>query len=252
MRLKKWNDLPDDMKNDSVKKYYELLYKKRHSLCAKRIFDITVAMISFIILFPVFLVLSIAIKVDSRGPVLFCQTRVTQYGKRFKIFKFRTMIDNADKTGAQITVKNDARITNIGRVLRKYRLDEIPQLFNIILGDMSFVGTRPEVVKYVEKYKDEMKATMLLPAGVTSEASIQYKDEELLLVDSSEAESIYVNELLPEKMKYNLRSLEEFNFWGDIIILIRTAEVLMKRENTELPGKKINEQDSIEKSSQSS
>lgn len=228
MRLKTWQDLPDDIKNDNVKKYYDLLYKRRTSLYAKRIFDIVVAILLFIMLIPVSFVLSIAIKIDSSGPVMFRQVRVTQYGKKFKIFKFRTMIVNAHKIGAQVTVKNDARVTNIGKLLRKYRLDEIPQLVNIILGDMSFVGTRPEVVKYVEKYTDEMKATLLLPAGVTSEASIQYKDEELLLANSDDVEETYVNEILPEKMKYNLRSLEEFSFWGDIKTMIRTVVAVVK------------------------
>lgn len=228
LRLKRWQDLPDDIKNDSVKKYYDLLYKKRHCLYAKRIFDVAAAILFLIILSPVFLILSIAVKIDSKGPVMFCQVRVTQYGKRFKIYKFRTMIDNADKIGAQVTIKNDARITNMGKVLRKYRLDEIPQLFNIILGDMSFVGTRPEVVKYVEKYNDEMKATLLLPAGVTSEASIQYKDEELLLANSSDVEETYVNEILPEKMKFNLKSLEEFSFRGDIKTMVRTVAAVVK------------------------
>lgn len=235
MRLKKWHDLPDYIKNDSVKKYYDLLYKKRHCLYAKRTFDILAVILFVIILSPVFLILSIAIKIDSKGPVIFCQSRVTQYGKRFRIFKFRTMVEKAERIGAPVTAKNDIRITNIGKFLRKYRLDEIPQLFNIITGDMSFVGTRPEVVKYVEKYTDEMKATLLLPAGVTSLASIQYKDEELLLANSADVEETYVYEILPEKMKYNLRSLEEFSFWGDIKIMIKTVAAVMKKDkNTEL------------------
>ncbi len=223
MRLRRWDDLPDAMKNDSVKKYYDLLYKKRLSLFAKRIFDIVVAIVTFIILSPLFVILSIAIKIDSRGPVMFRQVRVTQYGKRFAIFKFRTMVNNAEKIGAQVTTKNDFRVTKVGKILRKYRLDEIPQLFNIISGDMSFVGTRPEVVKYAEKYTEEMMATLLLPAGVTSEASIQYKDEELLLAHAADADETYVNKVLPEKMKYNLRSLREFSLLGDIKTMVRTV-----------------------------
>ena len=223
MGLRRWNDLPDDMKNDSVKKYYDFLYKKRLSLFAKSIFDIVVAILTFIILSPLFVILSIAIKIDSRGPVMFRQIRVTQYGKRFTIFKFRTMVNNAEKIGAQVTTKNDCRVTKVGKVLRKCRLDEIPQLFNIILGDMSFVGPRPEVVKYVEKYTDEMMATLLMPAGVTSEASIQFKDEELLLANVEDADEIYINKVLPEKMKYNLRSLREFSFLGEIKTMVRTV-----------------------------
>lgn len=227
--MKKWQDLPENIKNDSVKKYYNILYKKRYSLYAKRIFDIIFAIISFIILLPVFIIISFSIKIDSKGPIIFSQVRVTQYGKHFRIFKFRTMVENADKTGEQITVKNDVRITNIGKFLRKYRLDEIPQLFNIILGDMSFVGPRPEVVKYVEHYKDEMMATLILPAGVTSEASIKYKDEELLLENSADIDETYVNKLLPEKMKYNLRSLEEYSFLKDIKIIIKTVITVLKK-----------------------
>jgi lipopolysaccharide/colanic/teichoic acid biosynthesis glycosyltransferase len=228
MLLKKWDDLPKNMKNDKVKPYYELLYKKRYSLLAKRIFDIVAAILTFITLSPIFIILSIAIKIDSKGPVMFRQIRVTQYGKQFRIFKFRTMVNNADKIGAQVTTKNDARITKVGNFLRKLRLDEIPQLFNIISGDMSFVGTRPEVIKYVEWYTDEMMATLLLPAGVTSEASIQYKDEELLLANAEDADKTYIYEVLPEKMKYNLRSIEKFSFWGDIKIMLRTISAVFR------------------------
>jgi len=228
------------MKNDSVKKYYDLLYKKRLSLFAKRIFDIVVAILTFIILSPLFIILSITIKIDSRGSVMFRQVRVTQYGKCFTIFKFRTMVDNAEKIGTQVTTENDSRVTKVGKVLRKYRLDEIPQLFNIILGDMSFTGTRPEVVKYVEKYTDVMMATLLLPAGVTSEASIRYKNEALLLANAADVDEIYVNKVLPEKMKYNLRSLSEFSFLGEIKTMVRTVlSVAIKDKNTEAAKTKI-------------
>lgn len=232
MLLRKWENLPENMKNENVKRYYELLYKKRFSICAKRIFDVIVSIITFIILFPVFSIISVAIKMDSRGPIMFRQVRVTQYGKRFRIYKFRTMVYNADIIGAQVTTKGDARVTKIGKILRKYRLDEFPQLFNIILGDMSFVGTRPEVVKYVERYTDEMMATLLLPAGVTSEASIQYKDEELLLTNTDDVDETYVNDVLPEKMRYNLRSFEEFNFLNDIKTMFRTVAAVLEKDNS--------------------
>lgn len=232
MVLRKWDDLPENMKNESVRRYYDLLYKKRISLVAKRIFDVVVAIITFIILSPIFIILSLAIKIDSKGPVMFRQIRVTQYGKGFRIFKFRTMVNNADKIGAQVTTKNDVRVTTVGKFLRKLRLDEIPQLFNIILGDMSFVGTRPEVVKYVEKYTDDMMATLLLPAGVTSEASIQYKDEELLLSIADDADEMYVYEVLPEKMKYNLKSIEEFNFFSDIKTMVKTVVAVAKKDES--------------------
>lgn len=228
--LRKWNDLPSNMKNSSVKQYYDILYKKRFSLLAKRVFDIVVAILAFVVLSPVFIILSIAIKVDSEGPVMFRQVRVTQYGKQFRIFKFRTMVNNAERLGTQVTTKNDARVTKIGKILRKYRLDEFPQLFNIIVGDMSFVGTRPEVIKYVERYTDDMMATLLLPAGVTSEASIYYKDEERSLMVAEDADVMYVEEVLPEKMKYNLIGIEMFSFFGEIKTMVRTVVAVVKKD----------------------
>lgn len=229
MVLKKWDKLPDNMKNNNVRIYYDILKKKRLSLIAKRIFDVVLTIIALVIFFPIFIILSIAIKIDSKGPVFFCQIRVTQYGKLFKIIKFRTMIHNADRMGTQVTITNDKRVTKIGKFLRKVRLDEIPQLINILLGDMSFVGTRPEVVKYVEKYTDEMKATLLLPAGVTSKTSILYRDEELLLSNAEDVNETYLNKVLPAKMKYNLKSIEEFNFLGDISTMIRTLIAVIKK-----------------------
>ena len=229
MVLKRWEDLPEKIKNEDVKRYYDILSKKRISLVIKRIFDLVLAIIVFIILSPVFIIIAIAIKIDSKGPVMFRQTRVTQYGKKFRIFKFRTMITDAEKIGSQVTTKNDTRITRIGRVLRKYRLDEIPQLLNIIAGEMSFVGTRPEVSKYVEKYTDEMMATLLLPAGVTSEASIQYKDEELILTNVKNVDELYVNKVLPEKMKYNLKSIEDFSLINDMKTIVKTVIAVFKK-----------------------
>jgi lipopolysaccharide/colanic/teichoic acid biosynthesis glycosyltransferase len=231
--MEKWENLPDEMKNESVRKYYELLNKKRFSLIAKRVFDFFVAIIVFVLLSPVFVVLSAIIKLDSKGPIMFRQVRVTQYGKQFRIYKFRTMVNDADKLGTQVTTKDDARVTKVGKLLRKLRLDEIPQLFNIISGDMSFVGTRPEVVKYVDRYSDEMMATLLLPAGVTSEASILYKDEELLLASADDADETYMNEVLPEKMKYNLRSIEAFSFFGEIKTMLKTVAAVLKRDDNE-------------------
>jgi lipopolysaccharide/colanic/teichoic acid biosynthesis glycosyltransferase len=230
MALKSWDDLPENMKNDSVKRYYEILEKKRTSFIMKRLFDFFVAIITLVILLPLFLLISIAIKIDSKGPVMFKQVRVTQYGKQFKIFKFRTMVNNAEKIGTQVTTKNDGRVTRVGRLLRKFRLDEIPQLLNIITGDMTFVGTRPEVLKYVEKYSEEMMATLLLPAGVTSEASIQYKDEELLLANADNADETYVKKVLPEKMRYNLRSIESFSFFSDIKTMFRTVLAVAQKD----------------------
>lgn len=231
MLLRKWEDLPDTMKNDNVRKYYDILKKRQKSLITKRIFDFIAAIILVFILSPILLILSIAIKLDSTGPVMFRQIRVTQYGRQFRIFKFRTMVNNADKIGTQVTVNNDARVTKVGKILRKLRLDEIPQLFNIISGDMSFVGTRPEVVKYIEQYSDGMMATLLLPAGVTSEASIQFKDEERLLASADNADEAYVAIVLPEKMKYNLRSIKEFSFLGEIMIMFRTFWAVIQKDD---------------------
>lgn len=236
MILKKWDDLSPIMKNDEVRKYYDILNNKKISLVLKRIFDLIISIVILIVLLPVFLIISIAIKVDSNGPVMFRQVRVTRYGKQFRIFKFRTMVKNADKIGAQITTQNDIRVTRIGKVLRKLRLDEIPQLLNVITGDMTLVGTRPEVVKYVDRYSNEMMATLLLPAGVTSEASIQYKDEELLLKNAEDVDHTYIYEILPQKMEYNLKSIEKFSFFYDVKIMFRTVIAVIKKHEVDEGG----------------
>ena len=228
MILKDWEQLPEELQLDEVKPYYEVLKKKKLSLILKRIFDIVVSFIMLIILSPVFVFLGIAIKIDSKGPVFFRQERITQYGKTFKIFKFRTMVNNAEKLGTQVTVGNDARITKVGKFIRDCRLDEIAQLLNILTGDMTFVGTRPEVKKYVNHYTKEMMATLLLPAGVTSLASIYYKDEAKLLDKSNNPDKTYVEEVLPGKMKYNLQSIEQFNFFEDIKTMIKTVVAVIK------------------------
>ena len=214
------------MRNDEVRKYYDILNKKQCSLLVKRIFDIAMSFLLLVILSPVFLILSIWIKLDSEGTVFYRQERITQYGKTFRIFKFRTMIANADQMGALITSQNDARITKVGEKIRKCRLDEIPQLINILLGDMSFVGARPEVRKYVDAYTDEMKATLLLPAGVTSLASIRFKDEDEILTkymgDDYSIDDIYINKILEKKMKYNLDYLNKNNLHIDIKLCLQT------------------------------
>lgn len=221
--MKKWEDLPPDMQVPAVRTYYDILKRHTGSLILKRIFDIIVAGLLLIVLSPVLLVLSILIKTDSKGPVFFRQVRVTRYGKTFRIFKFRTMVNNADKIGTQVTTKGDARVTKIGKKLRGCRLDELPQLLNILTGDMTFVGTRPEVEKYVSHYTNEMKATLLLPAGVTSLASIEYKDEEKLLESADDADQVYIETILPEKMKYNLESIKKFSFIQDIKTMAATV-----------------------------
>lgn len=231
MRMISWEKLPSQMQTEVVKPYYEILQKKQVSLIFKRSFDIVVSAIMLLILSPVFLVLAIAIKLDSKGPVFYRQVRVTQYGKEFRIFKFRTMVNNADKIGSQVTVGGDNRITRVGKVIRDCRLDEIGQLLNILGGSMTFVGTRPEVPKYVEKYTSEMWATLLLPAGVTSEASIRYKDEAALLDAAEDIDATYIHDVLPGKMKYNLRSIQEYSFFKDIETMFRTVAAVINRNN---------------------
>lgn len=226
--MKKWENLPKDMQTEAIRKYYEILKKHRGSLLLKRIFDIIAAGLLLILLSPVLLILAVWIKTDSTGPVFFRQVRVTTYGRTFRIFKFRTMVNNADKMGTQVTTKGDARVTKAGKALRGCRLDELPQLLNILAGDMTFVGTRPEVEKYVRHYTDEMKATLLLPAGVTSLASIEYKDEEKLLESAQDADQVYIEKILPEKMKYNLQAIEHFSFWQDIKTMIATVVAVVK------------------------
>lgn len=221
--LKKWNDLPDSFKNPEVNFYYEILNKRRAQLFFKRLFDILISLILLILLSPIMIIIAIIIKLDSKGPVFFRQKRITQYGKTFRIFKFRTMVENAEKLGSQVTVSNDPRVTKIGGFIRKYRIDEFPQLLNVLFGDMTFVGTRPEVKKYVDAYTNEMLATLLLPAGITSEASIKYKDEQRLLSSSADADKTYIEEILPEKMKYNLKGIEKTSIKYDLSIMLATV-----------------------------
>lgn len=227
MILRSWDKLPEYMRNDKVRPYYELLKKRTGSLIMKRIFDIVMSLLLLMILSPVFLVVSIWIKLDSKGPVFFRQVRVTTYGKQFRIFKFRTMCENAEKKGSLVTVGNDSRITKVGEKIRHCRLDEIPQLLNVLAGDMTFVGTRPEVVKYVNAYSDEMYATLLLPAGITSVASIQYKDEDEILSKANNPDDAYIHEVLPDKMKYNLASIENFSFLNEIKTMANTLKAVI-------------------------
>ncbi len=227
MILRKWEDLPKEMQIPEVKEYYDLLSKKKFQLVLKRIFDIVVSFTLLTLLSPLFIILAIAIKLDSKGPVFYRQTRVTQYGEEFRIFKFRSMVTNADK-GSLLTVGGDSRITKTGRFIRKYKLDEFSQLIDVLRGTMTFVGTRPEVPKYVEKYTPEMMATLLMPAGITSEASVYYKDENELLDAAEDVEKTYLEVVLPDKMKYNLAAIKSFSFIDDIKVMILTALAVFK------------------------
>lgn len=227
MILRKWEDLPKEMQIPEVKEYYDILQKRKLSLVMKRLFDITVSFLLLLFLSPLFLILSIAIKLDSKGPVFYRQTRVTQYGENFRIFKFRSMVTDADK-GSLLTVGGDSRITKTGKFIRKYKLDEFSQLIDVLRGTMTFVGTRPEVPKYVEKYTPEMMATLLLPAGITSEASVYYKDENELLDAAEDVEKTYLEVVLPDKMKYNLAAIKSFSFIDDIKVMILTVLAVFK------------------------
>lgn len=228
--LKKWADLPEFMQIDEVKPYYEVLQKKKISLILKRLFDLVGGLILLCILAIPMLIIAVMIKLDSEGPVFYRQERITTYGKHFRIHKFRTMVNNADRIGAAVTVGNDSRITKVGAALRGCRLDELPQVFDLISGNMSFVGTRPEAVKYVEKYKPEYLATLLLPAGITSEASIRYKDEAELLEAADDVDRVYIEDVLPGKMKFNLQAIKEFSFMREIATMFRTVFAVLGKD----------------------
>lgn len=230
--LKKWDDLPAFMKVPEVRPYWEELNRKRGQLALKRIFDFIVSSILLIVFSIPMAVIAILIKKEDMGPVLYRQERVTTYGKHFRIHKFRTMVINADTIGTAVTVDEDPRITKIGHILRPLRLDELPQVFDVIKGDMSFVGTRPEAVKYVERYKPEYNATLLMPAGITSEASIRYKDEEKLLNAVEDVDEVYIEQVLPAKMKWNLESILRFRFLREIMTMFRTVFAVLGKDYT--------------------
>ena len=228
--MKKWEDLPDFMSIPEERTYYDILKKKRFDLLVKRAFDFIMALILLIILAIPMAVIAIWIKWDSKGPVFYRQERVTTYGRRFRIHKFRTMVSNAEKIGTAVTVENDNRVTKIGRKLRHLRFDELPQLFDVLAGTMSFVGTRPEAVKYVEQYQPEYFATLLMPAGITSEASIRFKDEAKLLELSEDVDLDYLEQVLPIKMKWNLEAIERFQFYREIVTMYRTLAAMLGKD----------------------
>lgn len=228
MALRKWEDLPRFMQCEEVKEYYDILAKKKLSLKLKRAFDVVAGVGILIVTAIPMLIISIKIATESAGGVLYRQERITRYGKKFRIHKFRTMVANADKIGSAVTISGDNRITPTGAFLRKYRLDELPQVFDVLAGNMSFVGTRPEATKYVKKYTKEMRATLLMPAGITSEASIRYKDEAELLDAADDVDKVYVEKVLPEKMKYNLESIRKFSLWRELMTMIKTVLAVIR------------------------
>lgn len=227
--LRKWENLPKEMQIPEVRRYYDILQKRKTALFLKRLFDIVLSGILLVVLSPVFLITAIAIKIDSDGPVFYRQVRVTRYGENFRIFKFRSMVSGADK-GSQLTVSGDSRVTKTGAFIRKFKIDELSQFIDVFRGKMTFVGTRPEVPKYVEKYTPEMMATLLLPAGITSEASVYYKDESKLLDASTDTEKTYLETVLPDKMKYNLRAIEKFSLVQDIKVMLMTVFAVLGKE----------------------
>lgn len=230
MTLRKWEELPKYMQNPEVRPYWEILHKKQSQLSLKRGFDFIAALITLFILSVPIAVIAVCIKLDSKGSVFYRQERITTYGRRFRIYKFRTMVSDADKIGSSVTVSGDSRVTRIGKILRHYRLDEIPQLINVLSGDMSFVGTRPEVTKYVKKYKPEFYATLLMPAGITSEASIRYKDENTLLDAADDVDKVYIERVLPAKMVWNLESVRRFRFLREILTMFRTVAAVLGKD----------------------
>lgn len=229
MRWLAWDDLPKELQLPEVYPYWEELNKKRGYLVAKRIGDIAGSASLLLVLSPLMACVACIIKLDSEGPVMFRQERVTQYGRHFRIHKFRTMVENAEAIGPQVTSGEDSRITNVGSIIRRVRIDEVPQLIDVLKGDMTFVGTRPESPRYVSEYQPEWMATLLLPAGVTSEASIAYKDEDLLLSGSEDPDAIYVAQVLPQKMVYNLQGIRASALVYDVKTMLRTVFAVAKR-----------------------
>lgn len=233
MLIKKWEKLPSFMQTDEVRPYWEKLRKRNWNLFWKRAFDIVVSFLALLILAPLFLIIAVAIKIDSKGPVFYRQERITQYGKSFRIHKFRSMIVGADKN-IQVTVANDSRVTKIGKLIRKCKLDEISQLIDVLCGNMSFVGTRPEVKKYVNQYAKEYVATLLLPAGITNTASIMYKNENDLLHSVEDVERIYIEKVLPNKMHFNLKELAKEGIFHDIKVIFMTFFALFRKEKGDI------------------
>lgn len=225
--LRRWDDLPECMRNDSVYPYYEALQRRGGALAVKRLLDILLSIALLAMLWPVCLTLAALIRADSRGPALFRQTRVTQYGREFRILKFRTMAVGAEGARAQVTAADDMRVTRVGRRIRKCRLDELPQLLNVLKGDMSFVGARPEVPRYVAAYTPEMYATLLLPAGVTGEASIAFRDEASLLAGAPDVDAAYVERVLPQKMELSLAEVRGFSLRRQMATMLRTVRAVL-------------------------
>ena len=200
---------------------------QKGEVMSKRIFDIVISFVGLLILFPFILIIALLIKIDSKGPVFFKQVRVTKNAREFKIFKYRTMRVGSDKY-SQITVGKDNRITKVGAFLRKYKLDEIPQLINVLIGDMSLVGPRPEVPKYVALYTDEQKEILKVRAGITDYASIEFSDENDLLASEEDPEKAYIEKIMPKKIELNKKYISEISILTDIKIILLTIKKILK------------------------
>ncbi len=208
--------------------YVEILKKKKAVLAVKRFFDIMASFFGLMFLLLPFCIVAIIIKCTSEGPVFYKQVRVGKDGKEFKIFKFRTMVVDADKKGLQITTKNDNRVTKIGAILRKTKLDELPQLINVLIGDMSFVGPRPEVPKYVALYNEEQRNVLLVRPGITELSSILFRDENEMLDAAENPEKVYIEEIMPKKISYNLEYLTKIGPFYDLELIFRTIGIMFK------------------------
>lgn len=221
-----YEQLPEKMKNEFTRQYWDMLETRRFSLVCKRIFDVVVSMLALLILSPFFLILAAAVKIDSPGPVFYRQVRVGRYNKDFRIFKFRTMVQNADQIGPPLTTGKDPRITRVGLFIRKLRLDEFSQFLNVLDGSMSFVGPRPEVRRYVDAYTPEFMATLLVRPGLTAPSSIAFKDEDRLLNSGGDPEKIYLEKILPPKTALNLDYIKHISVLHDIGIMFQTVKAV--------------------------
>lgn len=215
--------------NAGVVDFDALMKKKKAALFFKRCFDVTASFFGILFLLIPFAAVAVAVKCSSRGPVFFRQVRVGKNGRKFRIYKFRTMVADAEKKGMQITVGGDSRVTGIGRVLRKTKVDELPQLFNVFAGQMSFVGPRPEVPHYVDMYSDYQKNVLRIKPGITELASIVYRDENDVLAKSEDPERTYIEEIMPEKIKLNMQYMQKMNVFYDIYLIFRTFAAVLKR-----------------------
>ena len=203
------------------------LDEKKFTMVIKRLFDILASFVGLILLSPMLLIISIFIKLDSKGPVFFKQKRVGKNKKLFEIYKFRTMVVDAEKIGKQITVGNDSRITNVGKFIRKLKLDEFPQLINVLKGEMSFVGPRPEVPKYVELYDEYQEQILLVRPGITDYASIEFRNENKILSNSEDPEYKYIEEIIPKKIELNMKYIKRISLFEDIVLILKTILTIL-------------------------